>query len=355
MRLLIVSDAWFPQINGVVRTLDTTRRLLGEAGHTVEVIGPDHFRTVPTPGYREIPLALLPKRKLKRLSAAFRPDAVHIATEGPLGWAMRSICRRRGWPFTTSFHTQFPEYIWLRTRLPLSWSYALMRFFHGRAVRTMVATPTLERRLAERGFSNLVRWGRGVDIAQFRPYGDRLIDGPAPVMVYVGRVAVEKNLTAFLDLDIAGTKVVIGGGPQLDGFVRRYPQVRFLGPRTGEDLGRHLASGDVFVFPSRTDTFGLVMLEAMACGLPVAAYPVQGPVDVVEPGVTGCLDEDLGRAIAGALATGGGACRDHAVTRSWPAAVNQFLGNLAPFGQDDRVPLPLPAVARGAHQAAAGS
>lgn len=334
MRLLIVSDAWYPQINGVVRTLDTTRQYLAAAGHQVEVIGPDRFRTVPTPGYAEIRLAVKPKRKLRHLVDGFAPEAVHIATEGPIGWAMRSIALARGWPFTTSFHTQFPEYVWLRTRAPLTWSYALMRRFHGGAERTMVATPTLERRLTERGFDNLVRWGRGVDTALFRPRDQGFLgDLPRPIQIYVGRVAVEKNLDAFLSLGRPGSKVVVGGGPQLEMFKRRYPDVVFTGPKQGEELAKHFAVGDVFVFPSRTDTFGLVMLEALACGMPVAAYPVQGPIDLITDPKLGALDENLPAAIDRALGGDRDACRAFAETRSWQRCTDQFFSNLAPFSQ----------------------
>lgn len=332
MRLLIVSDAWYPQVNGVVRTLDTTAQHLRRAGHEVEVVGPDRFHTVPLPTYREIQLAVRPKRRLRSLVDAFRPEAVHIATEGPLGWAMRAICRHRNWPFTTSFHTQFPEYVWLRTRVPMRWTYGLMRRFHRAAARTMVATPTLENRLRERGFQSLVRWTRGVDTDLFHPRDKDFLDLPRPVSMFVGRVAVEKNLDDFLRLDLPGSKVVVGGGPQLDGFVRRYPEARFVGPKQGEELARYYAAGDVFVFPSRTDTFGLVMLEALASGVPVAAYPVQGPLDVIDGTGVGCLSEDLAEAVACALCLPPEACRAFALERSWPNATQQFLGNLAPFG-----------------------
>ena len=332
MRLLIVSDAWYPQVNGVVRTLDTTAHHLRLDGHAVEVIGPDRFRTVPLPTYREIQLAIAPKRRLRSLVDDFKPQAVHIATEGPLGWAMRSICRRRGWPFTTSFHTQFPEYVWLRTRVPMGWTYGLMRRFHRAAARTMVATPTLENRLRERGFQSLVRWTRGVDTDLFHPRDKGFLDLPRPVSMFVGRVAVEKNLDDFLRLDLPGSKVVVGGGPQLDGFVKRYPDVRFVGPKKGEELASYYAAGDVFVFPSRTDTFGLVMLEALASGVPVAAYPVQGPLDVIDGTGVGCLSEDLAEAVECALRLPAEACRAFALERNWQNATRQFLGNLAPVG-----------------------
>ncbi|MEQ8968528.1 MAG: glycosyltransferase family 1 protein [Azospirillaceae bacterium] len=332
MRILIVSDAWYPQVNGVVRALDTTARHARDAGHEVEVIGPDRFRTVATPGYAEIRLSVLPRRKLVREIEAAAPDAIHIATEGPLGWAARGYCRRHRMPFTTSFHTQFPEYVWLRTRIPLSWSYGLIRTFHNAADHTMVTTETLRRRLGEHGIARTVIWPRGVDTAFFRPLeSDLLADLPRPVMAYVGRVAVEKNLEAFLSLDRPGTKLIVGDGPSRRDLERRYPDAVFVGARTGDDLVRHYSAADVFAFPSRTDTFGLVLLEALACGVPVAAYPVQGPQDVVGGTDVACLDEDLGRAIDGALAIPRERCRAFALERSWVAATAGFVEHLTPI------------------------
>lgn len=326
MKLLIVSDAWHPQVNGVVRTLTRTREELERLGQTVRVIGPDQFRTIPCPTYPEIRLSLLPGRKLRRLLEAEAPDAIHIATEGPLGLAARAWCVKRDFPFTTSFHTQFPEYVQLRTRLPLSVSYAFMRWFHGAARATMVATPTLKRQLEEWGLTNLVYWSRGVDTELFQPRDKNLLTDTRPIFTYMGRVAIEKNIEAFLQLDLPGTKYVVGGGPDLEMLKRKYPEVQFTGYKTNGDLARHVAAADVFVFPSRTDTFGLVVIEALACGVPVAAYPVQGPVDIIESGVTGWCDEDLRTAALQALATGDAArCRAEALKYTWQACTQQFL------------------------------
>jgi glycosyltransferase involved in cell wall biosynthesis len=329
MRLLLVSDAWLPQVNGVVRTLVTLVTRLKADGHEVEVISPDGFRTIPCPSYPEIRLALFPDRMVRRRIRDFTPDAVHIATEGPLGLAANRYCRSRGIAFTTSYHTRFPEYVHARCRLPLGISYAFLRWFHGAAERVMVATRTIQDGLEERGFTNIVRWTRGVDTELFRPTPTRLLDLPRPILLYTGRVAVEKNIQAFLALDHPGTKVVVGDGPQRAKLERQFPDAVFVGMRHGEDLARHVASADVFVFPSRTDTFGLVLLEALACGVPVAAYPVPGPLDVVGGTNVGVLDEDLGAAVAGALRIDRAACRRFAEARSWEVSVAQFSANLA--------------------------
>lgn len=331
MRILIVSDAWHPQINGVVRTLSTVKVELERQGHSVEVVGPDRFRTLPMPTYPEIRLALGVGRRLRHLIDAFDPDAIHISTEGPLGFAARRYCMRRGIPFTTAYHTRFPEYIRDRFPVPLSLTYAVVRRFHHRAAAVMVATPSIEADLRARGFSNIKRWSRGVDTELFRPRAERALDLPRPILLSVGRVAVEKNLEAFLTLDVPGTKVVVGDGPQLADYRQRFPEARFLGALQGEDLARIYASADVFVFPSRTDTFGLVLLEALASGVPVAAYPVPGPLDVIGDSGCGCLDEDLGRAVEGALKIPHERCRAHALGYSWQASANQFLDNLRPF------------------------
>ncbi len=330
MRILFISDAWHPQINGVVRTLSTTGRELEKMGHTVGFIGPDQFRTMPLPGYNEIKIAIRPGPRLERLIAEFQPQAIHIATEGPLGWAARGICRRRGYAFTTSYHTSFPEYLAERGPFPLSLTYAILRKFHRASAAVMVATPTVARNLTERGFANLKRWTRGVDTELFRPRPKDFIDAPRPISLYVGRVAVEKNIEAFLSLDIPGTKFVVGGGPMLETLRRRYPAVRFVGPHHGEELASYFAAADVFVFPSRTDTFGLVMLEALACGVPVAAYPVTGPVDVIGDSDAGILNEDLRSAVMQALEIKPERCRDFALGYSWQAAALQFLNNVQP-------------------------
>lgn len=333
MNIVLVTDAWYPQINGVVHTLKYTGDELVRLGHTVQVIGPGEFRTVPCPTYPEIRLALFPGRRLRAILDAARPDALHIATEGPLGLAARAWCLKHRFPFTTSFHTQFPEYLWLRTRIPLSLSYRLMRWFHGPAQTVMVSTPTLHQRLTNWGFRKLGMWSRGVDTGLFRPRDKLPLDGVRPIFMYMGRVAVEKNIEAFLKLDLPGTKYVVGGGPDLEMLKRKYPKVRFTGFKTGEALATHLASADVFVFPSRTDTFGLVIIEALACGVPVAAFPVQGPVDILENGVSGCLNEDLGKAALGARALDSTRCRELALRYSWETSTRQFLSHLHPATQ----------------------
>ncbi|CAA7621767.1 Glycosyltransferase [Candidatus Terasakiella magnetica] len=337
MRILVVSDAWLPQVNGVVRTLDTLKTELEHIGHAVVMVTPDRFRTMACPTYPEIRLALRPGPKLGRMIEAAQPCAIHIATEGPLGWAARRYCLRRKLPFTTAYHTKFPEYIQARFGVPLPLSYALMRRFHGKSSCVMVATQGIETELTRRGFQRIGRWSRGVDTELFRPRPEaKDKDGPLaglarPVFLCVGRVAVEKNIEAFLNLDLPGTKVVVGDGPQLDELRRHHPEVHFAGARFGEDLARHYAAGDVFVFPSRTDTFGLVLLEALASGLPVAAYPVPGPVDVIGPSPAGVLAENLQAAALEALAIDPELCRDHALGFSWAASTRQFIENLSPL------------------------
>lgn len=325
MRIAIVTDAWHPQVNGVVRTLAKTISLLERWGHEVLCIHPGDFRTLPLPTYPDIPLALFPYARLKGMLDEFRPDAIHLSTEGPLGWAGRRYCLRRNHPFTTTYHTRFPEYVRLRAPVPLGLSYAFVRAFHRRAAFTMVATDSMKAALEARGFKNLADWSRGVDIEHFRPAEKPVMELPRPIALYLGRVAVEKNITAFLDLELKGSKVVIGDGPALAELKKKYPAVHFLGYRENGDLVRHLASADVMVFPSRTDTFGLVMLEAMACGVPVAAYPVEGPLDVIENGVNGWMDEELGIAVARALEVDRDRCRRFAEGYSWERCTKQFL------------------------------
>ena len=314
-----------------MRTLGTVAGLLRERGHVVEVIGPDRFRTVPMPGYASIRLAVLPARKLTRLVDGFGPDALHIATEGPLGLAARRLALARGWRFTTSFHTRFAEYLHARTRVPLGLSYAWLRWFHAPAAGTMVATPSLREDLAVRGLRNLRPWTRGVDLARFRPEPREDWPFPRPVFLNVGRVAVEKNLAAFLSLDLPGSKVVVGDGPQRAALQRRYPAAHFVGERHGAALSRAYAGADAFVFPSRTDTFGLVLLESLACGTPVAAYPVTGPKDVLAGTSTGALDEDLRAAALRALEADRAACRAHAERFSWAACADGFVSNVVPL------------------------
>ena len=333
-RILIVSDAWQPQVNGVVRTLQSTAAELPGLGHQVRVIGPNVFGSLPCPTYPEIRLALLPGRSLSRRIAAFAPDAMHIATEGPLGWAARRWALRRGLCFTTAFHTRFPEYLQARFRLPPGLAYALMRRFHGPSAGIMVATEELREDLDKRGFQNLRLWSRGVDTALFHPEarcGED--DGLArPVFLHVGRVAVEKNIEAFLRLDLPGSKLVVGDGPLLPALRRAYPGVRFVGELHDAALRRAYAAADVLVFPSLTDTFGLVMLEALACGTPVAAFPVPGPRNLLEgrPDI-GAMDADLGAACLRALEADGHACRRLAEGCSWRACAALFVRHLVPL------------------------
>ena len=333
-RILIVSDAWKPQVNGVVRTLSTIVRELQQMGHTVSVIGPERFRTVPCPTYPDIRLSILPRRRLGRLIEEFGPDALHIATEGPLGLAARKWAIKRGCAFTTAFHTRFPEYVSARLAVPTSWLYAWMRFFHGAGQGIMVATASLRDELAGRGFRRIRPWSRGVDLDLFKPAPREDWPLARPVFVYVGRIAVEKNIRAFLDLDLPGSKAVVGGGPLLAALQRAYPGVHFTGPRFGEALARAYAGADVFVFPSLTDTFGLVILESLACGTPVAAFPVTGPKDVLAGagGKVGAVNEDLRIAALEALDADRAACRAHAERFSWRACAETFLSHLVPLG-----------------------
>ena len=330
MRITIATDAWYPQVNGVVRTLDTTIGHLRAGGHGVEVLSPERHRTGPCPTYPEIRLAVGPGRWVAPALERFEPQAVHIATEGPIGLAVRRWCLRHGFPFTTSYHTQFPEYLRLRLPVPLAWGYAFMRWFHAPAVRTLVATRSMEEMLSGRGLRHLVRWTRGVDVDLFRPRDKGFLDAPRPIFMYVGRVAVEKNIEAFLALDLPGTRYVVGDGPALTELSARHPEVRFTGYKMGEELARHVAAADVMVFPSLTDTFGLVLLEAMACGVPVAAFPAPGPLDLVDNGRNGQVSEDLGAAALAALEADPGECRRFAEAYSWERSAAQFLGNLAP-------------------------
>lgn len=328
MKFVTVTDAWHPQVNGVVRTIEATNRELARAGHIAEVIAPSDFQTLPCPGYPEIRLALLPHRTLARALRRAAPDAVHIATEGPLGVAARRVCLRHRIPFTTAYHTRFPQYLKAMYGVPERWVYRFLRWFHGPARHLLTPTPHVERELADWGLTNVARWTRGVDLDAFRP-SDVPFPGvrglPGPLFLYVGRVSVEKNIDAFLELDLPGTRIVAGVGPELDLLKRRYPDVCFVGVLPREELAQLYSSVDVFVFPSRTDTFGLVMLEALACGTPVAAYPVQGPLDVVGGSNVAVLDEDLRKAALAALRIERGACRDYAERFSWRAATEQFI------------------------------
>jgi glycosyltransferase involved in cell wall biosynthesis len=325
---MIVTDAWFPQTNGVVRTLAHTAAWLGRFGHEVRTVTPRDFKSVPCPTYPEIRLSLLPGRQVAHAIASFAPQALHIATEGPLGLAARRYCLKHGLRFTTSYHTQFPQYLRARFPIPIGWSYRALRWFHGGGTRCMVSTPTMRRELEARGFNNIVTWRRGVDTEIFKPRPKDFLDLERPIAAFVGRVAIEKNIEAFLKMPWKGSKIVIGDGPERARFEAQYPDVVYTGYKFEEDLARHLAAADIMVFPSRTDTFGLVNLEAMACGVPVAAYPVTGPIDVVTDGVTGALDEDLHRAALRALELDPNACREHALKFGWDANTREFEGNL---------------------------
>lgn len=336
MKIAIVTDAWEPQVNGVVRTLTQTRLELERLGHAVTMITPLDYRTLPCPTYPEIRLSLTTSRGVGRRIEALAPDALHIATEGPLGWAARRHALRRGLPFTTAYHTRFPEYVAARFGVPLAMTYAFLRRFHAPATHVMAPTPTVIADLEARGFANAVLWSRGVDVATFNPEpaGPNprdFLKETRPIFLYVGRVAVEKNVEAFLKLDLPGTKWVVGEGPQLADLKRRYgSSVYWAGVLPQRELARFYAAADVFVFPSRTDTFGLVLLEAMACGLPVAAFPVTGPLDVIGRSGAGALDEDLRKACLAALDIPRAAARAHAERFSWAAAARQFADHLRP-------------------------
>lgn len=339
IKLAFVTDAWHPQINGVVTTIDNTCKTMRANGIEVLLINPSLFKTVPCPSYPSIRLSVFCYPKVKRLLNEFQPNRIHIATEGPLGLAARKYCLKQQLPFTTSFHTLFAEYVNLRFKVPVSWGYRLLHWFHNPAVRTMVATASVQADLVRRGFDaqKFARWSRGVDTERFKPRDKNFLDYPRPISMYVGRVAIEKNLDDFLSLDLPGTKVVVGDGPSLHKLQQRYPQAVFTGFQTGEPLAQYMAAADVFVFPSRTDTFGIVMLDALACGVPVAAYPVQGPLDVITDNKTGCLRENLQEAIMGALALDSHDCRQQALQYAWQNCTAQFVNNLAPIVRDNDV------------------
>ena len=328
MRILVATDAWHPQVNGVVRTLTSLAANARKLGVDITFLTPEGFPSMPVPTYPNLRLALPSPRGIARRIEAARPDAIHIATEGSIGYLVRRYCINRGLPFTTSYTTRFPEYISARAPIPERWIYALLRRFHAAATVTMVSTPSLMAEFAERGFKNLGMWTRGVDTDLFKP--ERAIDLglPRPIFACVGRIAVEKNLEAFLSLDLPGSKIVIGQGPQEAELRRRFPDAKFLGLLDEKVLPAYLAGSDVFVFPSKTDTFGVVQLEALACGVPVAAYPVPGPRDVVGQDPVGVLHEDLRAACMGALHVSRQACRAFALTRSWEASARQFIGHV---------------------------
>lgn len=333
MRIAIVTDAWVPQVNGVVRTLQAVRRELEATGHDVLVIAPDAYRSVPCPTYPDIRLALASPAAVGRRIVAFDADAVHLATEGPLCLSARRWCLARGLPFTTAYHTQFPDYVAARTGADPEWVWRYIRWFHAPAKAVLASTPTLEATLRAHGLSRVRRWGRGVDLALFRREGaiDPVIAAlPRPIQLYVGRIAVEKNLAAFLALPPRGSRVIVGSGPALKSLAARFPDAHFLGSRSGEALAAAYRAADVFVFPSRTDTFGLVMVEALACGAPVAAFPVPGPLDLLSATV-GAMDADLGAAIDRALGCDRGACAGYARQFDWRTSAAQFLDALSPI------------------------
>jgi glycosyltransferase involved in cell wall biosynthesis len=326
----LVTDAWRPQVNGVARTLAVLQKGLASAGHEAVPLTPDLFRTVPCPTDPEVRLAVAVRSRLARKLEALNPDAIHIATEGPLGIAARRYCIERNLRFTTAYHTKYPEYLRARFCIPMSWTFAALRRFHRRSSAVMVATETVRRELAARGFERVVAWTRGVDIALFRPGCAPAVDLPRPVFLYVGRVAAEKSLPVFLELDLPGSKLVVGDGHLLSEMKRRYPKAYFAGRQEGEALVRHYAAADVFVLPSRTETFGLVLLEALACGVPVAALPVPGPLDVIGNSGVGALDWDLRAAAMAALNISPELCCSYAMRFDWRTSVEEFLSHVVP-------------------------
>jgi glycosyltransferase involved in cell wall biosynthesis len=344
MRILIATDAWHPQVNGVVRTLTSLARAAAPLGAEITFLTPEGFPLLGVPTYPGLRVALTNRREIAKRIEAAAPQAIHIATEGPIGWAVHGYCRRNKLAFTTSYTTRFPEYIAVRSIIPASVTYAVLRHFHGAAATTMVATASLHKELGERGFRKLGFWGRGVDTQLFHPNSPAALDLPRPIFMTMGRVAVEKNIEAFLSLDLPGSKVVVGDGPQRAELQRRFPDAVFLGEKFGKDLASQVAAADVFVFPSLTDTFGVVQLEALACGTPVAAFPVTGPLDVIADHPIGALDKDLKAACLRALAMSRETCRNFALERSWENSARQFIGNLAIL-QPSRSQRPAPVVA----------
>lgn len=338
MRIAIVTDAWEPQVNGVVRTLQSVRRVLEGQGHKVTVISPDLFYSVPCPTYPEIRLAMVRSRTIGDLLDEFSPHAVHLATEGPVCVAARRWCLRHDFPFTTAYHTQFPDYVEARSGVPAEWVWRYIRWFHAPAQSILASTASIRQALVDHGLPQVQHWGRGVDLANFHPGVPRhpaMAELPGPVQLYVGRVAVEKNLEAFLASEHPGTKVVVGDGPARAALTAKYPDAKFMGPMFGEELAQAYRAADVFVFPSKTDTFGLVMIEALACGTPVAAYPVTGPVDILTP-ETGAMADDLDVAIADALTRDRADCAAYGRSFTWEASAAQFLAALVPIIEEAR-------------------
>lgn len=332
MRILVATDAWHPQINGVVRTLERVAQHAPAFGAEVTFLTPQAFRSVPMPSYGEIRLSLTSPRQVAEIIAASGATHIHVATEGPIGLAVRRACLNEGRPFTTSYHTRFPEYLRARAPVPLGWSYAGLRHFHNAGAGTLVATRSLARELEGHGFTRVRLWSRGVDAELYRPRAERVLNLPGPIFLYVGRVAVEKNIEAFLALDLPGSKVVVGEGPAREGLQQAYPLVTFLGAQTGERLAALYASADVFVFPSRTDTFGIVLLEALASGLPVAAFPVTGPLDVIEGTGAGVLSEDLRAAAMSALSIDRAIPRQVALGYRWEECARVFVAHVSAAG-----------------------
>ncbi len=333
MKILIATDAWEPQVNGVMRTLQATVRELRQRGHGVRIVHPEDFQTIAMPTYPDIRLAVATAGAMRPILAKEQPDAIHIATEGPIGWAMRHACLSSQQRFTTSYHTRFPEYISARVPVPEWMTYAMLRHFHTPAAHVMVSTPSMRAELAGHGFRNLVHWPRGVDTGLFRPDHPSVLDLPRPIFLTVSRLAVEKNIEAFLSLDLPGSKVVVGDGPQADALRSRFPAAHFMGLKQGSALAAIYASADVFVFPSRTDTYGIVLLEAAASGVPTAAFPVPGPLDVVGGTGVAVLDQDLRKASMAALRITRERCRAFAMTRSWQVATDAFFANLIVNGK----------------------
>lgn len=327
MRIALITDTWQPAVNGVVNSLLATRRCLQDEGHIVEMLTGQGLHCVACPGFPDVPLATQAYAQVAAQLEAFAPDVIHIATEGPVGLAARRFCMQNQLQFSTAYHTRFPEYLWQRAKIPTLLTYRWLRWFHAPAKAVLVPTERMRLQLASKGFQNLALWGRGVDTELFDidEIGHRACCKNDTLFVYVGRVAQEKNLRAFLSLDLPGKKWVIGDGPQRAQLEQHFPQVRFLGEKKHSELPAYMNCADVFVFPSKTDTFGLVMVEAMACGVPVAAFPVAGPLDVISQGVTGYMDEDLRQACLLAMKLPRQQVREHALQFSWQAATRQFL------------------------------
>ena len=330
MKIMIITDAWDPQVNGVVRTLKQTRAELTAMGHEVEMITPNGFKSIPCPTYPDIALSLFPGKEVARRIKAFAPDAMHIATEGPLGLSARSYAVKNHLPFSTAYHTRFPEYVKARTGIPLAITYTFIRWFHGPSMAVMAPTIVVKDDLEKYGLNNVVLWSRGVDLDVFKMQESKALNTAHPIFLYVGRVAIEKNINAFLEIDLPGSKWVVGDGPAMAGIKEKYPDINYLGVLQQHELAKVYAAADVFVFPSKTDTFGLVLLEAMACGTPVAAYPVTGPIDVLGDSPAGAMNADLREACIAALRIPREVARAHAEKFSWRAASEQFLNHLKP-------------------------